>query len=121
MLLAAYALCAFVIFSGSHGHDEAISAVIGMTAVLAGIMPVRVAADRTAVGLFQSAWIGSILHLTVFLALGAAVIFSLKPPTAFVMWLLLMYWLTLAGLCITFVRAMRTVVPQNGKLATKGE
>ncbi len=115
---------------GAHGRDAAVAAAIAILAVIAGLMPVRFAADRTAVGLFQSAWIGSILHLTVFLALGATVIFSCKPPTAFVIWLLAMYWLTLVALCVTLVRVIRSEIPQNGNAAgnalagtpaTKGE
>jgi len=126
ILIAAAAIGGVILGNGSRARDAAIAALIGMTAVIAGLMPIRFAADRTATGLFQSAWIGSILHLTVFLALGSTIIFTWKPPTAFVMWLLAMYWLTLAGLCITLVKALRTPIPpiENqtaGDLARKGE
>jgi hypothetical protein len=125
ILIASAAIIGSVVDSGSHARDAAIAAVIGTFAIIAGLLPVRFAADRTAVGLFQSAWIGSILHLTVFLALSGTVIFTRsslgKPPTAFVMWLLGMYWLTLAGLCITLVRVMRSEIHHAASPVTKGE
>lgn len=122
ILIAATAIIGdFVGGGGAHGRDIAIAAMIAILAVIAGLMPVRFAADRTAVGLFQAAWIGSILHLAVFLALGAAFLFAWKPPTVFVMWLLGMYWMTLAALCFILVKAMRTAIPHSGTPLTKGE
>jgi hypothetical protein len=127
LLIAAVALTGASLYgNAAHPRDAAIAASIGFIAIIAGLLPVRFAADRGAINLFQSAWIGSILHLTAFLGLGGAVIFATKPSSAFVIWLLAMYWLTLIGLCSVMIKTLRSAAPQmpgalTSERALKGE
>jgi hypothetical protein len=117
--------CRAITGTPAHVREAAMAAGVGLVAAIGGLLPLQLNSDRSAVNLFQSAWIGSILHLTAFLAFGALVIFTLKPPTAFVVWLLAMYWLTLLGLCAVMVRTMRTCTgaagSAQGSVQTKGK
>jgi hypothetical protein len=121
LLIAAVAVIgASIAGNAAHPRDAAIAASIGVVAIVAGLLPVRFAADRSAINLFQSAWIGSILHLTAFIGLGGAYIFATKPSSAFVIWLLAMYWLTLIGLCSVMIKTLRGAAPQMpGALTTQ--
>ena len=93
--------------------------LIATLAAMAADLPFLLQNLRSPVATFQSAWIGSILHMTGFLVLGAVVVFMNKPPTAFVIWLLVAYWVTLAGLAAVMVRVMRSAAPAGAN--TKGE
>ena len=64
--------------------------------------------DRSPVTLFQSVWIGSVLHMAIAAVLGILGILLLKLSTPFVVWLLVMYWITLIGLCVAFVKTLRS-------------
>jgi hypothetical protein len=120
LIAAAAVIGAAMVGSAAHPRDAAIAASIGLIAIVAGLLPVRFAADRSAINLFQSAWIGSILHLTAFIGLGGAIIFATKPSSAFVIWLLAMYWLTLIGLCSVMIKTLRSAAPQMpGALTTQ--
>jgi hypothetical protein len=91
-----------------HTLDASLAAGIGLIASIAGLLPLHLRTDRTHIALFQSAWIGSILHMAISAALGVAGIYFLKLTTPFAVWLLVMYWITLIGLCTAFVKTMRT-------------
>ena len=120
LIVAVAAIGVTIAGNAAHPRDAAIAASIAIIAIIAGILPVRLAADRSAINLFQSAWIGSILHLTAFIGLGGAVIFATKPSSAFVIWLLAMYWLTLIGLCSVMIKTLRSAAPQmTGAMTTQ--
>jgi len=91
-----------------HALDASLAAGIGFAGAIAGLLPTRIRADRTPVGLFQSSWIGSVLHMAVAGALGIGALLLLKLDTAFVIWLLVMYWITLIGLCVALIKALRS-------------
>jgi hypothetical protein len=91
-----------------HTINAAIAAGIGLVAAIVGLLPLRFRADTTPVALFQSAWIGSIIHMAIAAALGIAALYLLKLATPFVVWLLMMYWITLMGLCVVFVKTLRS-------------
>jgi len=92
-----------------HALDASLAAGIAVIAAALGLLPIRFRADRTPVTLFQSAWLGSVLHMAVAAALGLAALFILKLSTPFVIWLLVMYWITLIGLCVALIKALRSV------------
>jgi hypothetical protein len=58
----------------------------------------------------QAALLGTVVHLLLATMMSAVVFLWLKPPTAFLFWLLAMYWLTLGWLCLLFVRIVRQPV-----------
>ena len=87
--------------------DASMAAGVGLVAAIVGLLPLHFRTDRTPVALFQSAWIGSILHMALAATLGIATICLRKLTTSFVIWLLLMYWITLIGLCLAFVNTLR--------------
>jgi hypothetical protein len=108
-----------------HGREAGLAGAIGLIAAITGLLPLQLRADRSAVALFQSAWIGSILHMAIAAALGMGAIYFLKLSTPFVVWLLAMYWMTLIGLCVVLVKAMRasgpvTDQPGSGQQVTFG-
>ena len=121
LLIAAVAVSGASLYgNAAHPRDAAIAVSIGIIAIVAGLLPVRLAADRSAINLFQSAWIGSILHLTVFLGFGIAILYATKPSSAFVIWLLAMYWVTLIGLCSVMIKTLRTAAQHMpGALTTQ--
>jgi hypothetical protein len=95
----------------AHTSDAALAAAIGLIAVAVGLLPIHFRRDRTPVTMFQSAWIGSILHMGLALALGVGGICFFKLSTPFVLWLLAIYWITLIGLCVALVKTLRTIGP----------
>jgi hypothetical protein len=91
-----------------HPIDASLAAGIGLAGSIAGLLPIQFRADRTPVGLFQSAWVGSVLHMGVSAVLGIIALLVLKLSTPFVIWLLVMYWITLIGLCVALVKTLRS-------------
>jgi len=83
------------------------SGICLLAAALATIPILRQPADATHAALFQSAFLGSVIHLALAIAFAAVILFWRKPGSAFIYWLLAMYWLTLTGLCAVFVKRMR--------------
>jgi hypothetical protein len=92
-----------------HGRDVALAAAIALVAACAGAAPIAfrrgVAADIG--GIFQACFLGTVLHLATAVVLTVVVLLTLRPGNAFVYWMLVMYWLTLGGLCAIFVRTLR--------------
>jgi hypothetical protein len=97
-----------------HVHDLMTAAGICLIAAEVGIIPLLRIRHRVAIALFQAAFLGTVLHLTLEVLLGGIVLFWLKPSSAFIYWLLASYWLTLLGLCAVFVRALRATANPNG-------
>jgi hypothetical protein len=63
-------------------------------------------ADNASVA--QAALVGTVLHLFVCIGIAAAVVFGHAGlGTAYLYWLLLLYWVTLIALVIAFIKAMR--------------
>jgi len=85
-----------------------------LSAALAMIPILRQPAHATHAGLFQSAFLGSVIHLALCIALAAIILFWRKPGSAFIYWLLAMYWLTLIGLCTAFVKRLRVAAKPLG-------
>ena len=90
-----------------------LAAAIGLISGEAGLLPLLLHQGDDPAGRFQSAWIGTVLHLGLAVMLSALVLLMLKPGTVFVYWLLGMYWLTLICLCTVMVRVFRS--PAMGK------
>lgn len=89
------------------GRDMALAAVICLVAAEIAVVPVALG-PKGAPDLFRAAFAGTVLHLLVAVLLGAAVIFVLKPGLPFVVWLLVMYWVTLIVFCAVCVRLFRS-------------
>jgi hypothetical protein len=120
LVVAAIAVGAGVIGGPPTAHAAAMAAPISVIAMIVALLPLRFAVDRSAVNLFQSAWIGSIVHMAIFVIAGGAIIFSLAPSSAFVIWLLAFYWITLIGLCFVMIKTLRSAAPYGGgALATQ--
>ena len=90
-----------------HAPQMLIASGVCMFAAEMGMIPVLRQRNRSAAALFQAAFLGSVIHLGLAAVLAVIIIMGLKPGTSFVYWLLAMYWLTLAGLCMLFVKSIR--------------
>jgi hypothetical protein len=58
----------------------------------------------------QAALLGTVVHLLMATTLSAIVFVWLRPPAAFLYWLLGMYWLTLGSLVVMFIKIVRRSV-----------
>jgi len=100
-----------------HSHELVLAAIAALLASEAALIPHFLKIDNSPANLFQSAFLGTIIHLGLFLAQGASIYFMMKPGNAFIWWLMPMYWVTLIGLCLVFIRTMRSPLPST-KTAT---
>ncbi|MGA2498994.1 MAG: hypothetical protein ABSH20_14730 [Tepidisphaeraceae bacterium] len=81
---------------------------------LAGSAPLILARQARQPGMIQAALIATLVHMMLGVGLAAATILALRPPTSFVLWLVLFYWVTLAGLVIVCVKAVRSAPLAGG-------
>jgi hypothetical protein len=72
-----------------------------------GILPVLFNGTLLRAHPAQAALLGTVVHLLMATTLSAIVFVWLRPPPAFLYWLLGMYWLTLGSLAIMFVKIVR--------------
>jgi hypothetical protein len=101
-----------------HVPEMLVACGICLLAAAMGMIPIaRQPKEASAAALFQSAFLGSVLHLAGAVAFAALVLFWRKPGTPFIYWLLVMYWLTLIGLCAVFVKRLRTPAKPVGTVS----
>jgi hypothetical protein len=85
------------------------AAIACLIAGEAAIVPLLLARGGTQVSMAQAALVGTTLHLFVSITLaGVAVFARVGLSHAFLYWLLALYWVTLIGLVITFIKALRS-------------
>jgi hypothetical protein len=80
---------------------------IALLASEAALVPALLSRHAAPAEGFLRAFFGTVLHLALAVVLAAVAIFTLKLGGSFVFWLLGAYWITLTGLCVTFVRMLR--------------
>ena len=91
----------------AHIGKMALAAGACVLALLAGVGPITFAGGANLVTMFQTALIGSVLHMATCLALAFVAIVGLHGGNVFVYWMLAFYWLTLMELVMIFVARMR--------------
>ena len=96
-----------------------LAAAIGLVAGEAGLLPLLLHTGDDPATRFQSAWIGTVLHLGLAVMLSVLVLLLLKPGMPFVYWLLGMYWLTLICLCTVMVGVFRSTSPVKPPVAVQ--
>jgi len=103
--------------AGANPHipEMLVASGICLAATALAMIPIqKLPADANHAALFQAAFLGSVIHMGLCIALGAVILFWRKPGSAFIYWLLAMYWLTLIGLCVTFVKRLRVPAKPMG-------
>ena len=90
-----------------HLREMAVAAGICLVSSELAALPVLFNASLLRAHISQAAMLGTVVHLLLATTMAAVVFLWLGPPIAFLYWLLPMYWLTLAALCVVFVRIMR--------------
>ena len=99
-----------------HFGEMMLASGICLAAAELAVLPALLHAhDSDAGTLTRSALAGTVVHLGVVLILAVGVMMALRPPLAFVLWLLALYWVTLIGLCSGFALALRA--PARAKKA----
>lgn len=120
VLIAAATVLVLIVGRMSGHNPSAVSivaaAAIALVASELAVVPLLLNKSKNPADVFLRAFFGTILHLVLSVILGALAIFGLKLGGIFVYWLLGAYWITLIGLCIVFVRVLRTPV-QSAKLS----
>ena len=104
------------------GVDPHLRTLLGASAVCLAvaelsIVPSLLTTETGPAAAFQAAFLGTVIHLGLVAAAAGAVVFTLKPDTSFVYWVLLMYWVTLIGLCVGFIRSVRSSAQSAAKAA----
>jgi hypothetical protein len=99
---------------GAHIGEMALAAGVCVLALLAGVAPISFAGGATLITMFQTALIGSVLHMGTCLALAFAAVVGLHRGDVFVYWMLAFYWLTLMELVMIFVARMRAKERSGG-------
>lgn len=95
--------------SGTDLHLRSMTIAMGccLLAAEVGMVPLIVAWRKSTVELAQAALIGTGTQLLFSAVLGCAALLMLKFEKAFVMWLILSYWLMLLGVAGSYIRAVR--------------
>jgi hypothetical protein len=94
---------------GWNAHVGAMALAAGacVLALLAGVGPIAFAGGANMVTMFQTALVGSVLHMVTCAVLAVAAVAGLHGGNVFVYWMLAFYWLTLVELVAIFVARMR--------------
>jgi hypothetical protein len=94
--------------------DPVVAGAIGIAAGLAGLSPILAGRRKDAVGIFQLALVGTVLHLFVTVGLMATALAAhlVSASIGFMGWLMAGYWLSL----ITLVWQLRRVLVATGNL-----
>ncbi len=111
-----------VVLCRALGMDPHVKTLLGAAAVCVtvaelALVPSMLNTQTGPAAVFQAAFLGTVIHLGFVAAVSGAVVFTLKPHTSFVYWVLLMYWVTLIGLCVGFIRAVRSSASSAAKAA----
>lgn len=102
---AGYAACRGAGFN-PHANELLLASGICLFASEAALVPAILNRSHIA-ALIQSIFLGTIIHLGFILLPGIAIVFATKLGTAFVYWLLAMYWVTLLTTSAVFIRMVR--------------
>jgi hypothetical protein len=100
-----------------HVHELLIAGGLCLLASTLGVLPIVRITQPTPASEFQAAFLGSILHMVLCLGGACAVIWLLHTSTAFVYWMIALYWLTLFGMCGIFVSRLRMPARPAGTLS----
>jgi hypothetical protein len=90
-----------------HLHELVMAGAICLFSSELAIVPVVFNETLLRTHQSQAALLGTVVHLLLATMMSAVVFLWLRPPSAFLYWLLAMYWLTLGWLCVFFVRIVR--------------
>ena len=110
------AICSVLGFN-AHLADLLLASTICLVAGVAGSVPVSLTVSNSPAAVFQSAFLGTIVHLALSVVLCGVAIFGLKRGGPFIFWAIGMYWVTLLALCAVFVRRLRLPVEPAGVAA----
>ncbi len=80
----------------------------------AGSVPLVLARQARQSAMIQAALVATLLHMMLGVALAAVTILAFHPPTSFVLWLALFFWVTLSGLVVMCVKAVRSAPVADG-------
>jgi hypothetical protein len=98
---------------GVNPHIPEMIAALG-SSVVAGelaLIPAVLARGKSNVHVAQAAFLGMVLHLLTSVALAALVILVMRPPQSFAFWMLAGYWITLVGVSVVLIKAVRRAKP----------
>jgi hypothetical protein len=98
-----------------------LAASIGMVASELALLPIILGSSKAPVDVFQRAFAGTVLHLLISVILAAIAVFGLNLVGPFVFWMLGSYWITLSGLCIVFVKVLRSPSVSGNPVAKSGQ
>ena len=93
-----------------HLHELVLAVITALVASEISLIPHLLKIENTPAATFQAAFLGTVLHLALFLVQGVVIVLTIKPGSAFIWWLMPLYWVTLIGLCSIFIRTMRAPV-----------
>jgi drug/metabolite transporter (DMT)-like permease len=94
---------------GINPHFREMSMAVGICMVSSelAILPVLLNEKLLRAHISQAALLGTIVHLMLATMMAAIILLWLRPPLAFVYWLLALYWLTLIAISAVFVKILR--------------
>lgn len=112
LLLIAAAVCGWVLCktlgAGQQVKWMLLAAAACAVSSLAGSVPLILARQSRQSGMSQAALVATLAHMLLGVGLSAATILAFHPPLSFVLWLALFFWMTLTGLVIVCVKAVRS-------------
>jgi hypothetical protein len=91
-----------------HSSEMVLAALIGVTAAELAMVPVFVVRGKSADSVVQGALVSTVIHLSVSAGGGLAVMNMMHPQKAFIYWLCVFYWSTLAGVCRVLMQAVKS-------------
>lgn len=99
--------------AGGNPHLPEMTAALGASLIAgeAALIPAMLARGKSTVQVAQAAFLGMVLHLLTSVVLAALVIFVMRPPQSFAFWMLAGYWITLAGVSVVLIKAVRRAKP----------
>ena len=123
LLIAAAAALILRQFTGSyHGQEVGFAAGIALVSAELAMVPLALSRRLGPVANFQAAFGGTLMHLFICLAAGAAV-YALQlagDRNVYVFLLLGFYWFSLIFIVIAMTRVFRRTMPQDGAAAAAG-
>ena len=93
------------------------AAGIALIASEMAVLPMVLGRSKQPADVFIKAFGGTVIHLGLFVMMGAIGILGSKLGNVFVYWLIGAYWITLIGLCTILIRVLRSP-NESAKLST---
>jgi len=110
--LAGFAICK-ALHVDPHVRSMLLAGGVALIACAAAASPMLLARRASQPGMAQAGLLSTTAHLFVAAALSFAALTVLHAGAAFVYWILAFYWVTLTGVVIASVRAVKTA-PVDG-------